>query len=170
MSLRAADGLSVHQVVALAPQLLRQEPGECVPSRAAPLDATRVRDASSVRSVRRTRALLERVRAHFASADAVKIVSRRPQLLLRSASALLDEWQRAPQRKKRAQAKPSVVAASGDSGAAASSLRLDATMQVADSSASSEASAAARNAMAEILAAGRPMPRYMSRRGCIVCP
>jgi hypothetical protein len=149
-------------MVTLAPQLLRQEPDECVAARLcvapSPLDAPAL-TTDACAPLSRTRAMLARLRAHFTRVDVTQMVANRPQLLLRSAAALLDDWQRRPQRKVRPSARPaaadtaaSVADAAGVSGAAAADVS-------ADSSASAEAAAAARNAHAEIAAAGRPAPR-----------
>jgi hypothetical protein len=90
------------------------------------------------------------------------MVANRPQLLLRSAAALLDDWQRRPQRpvkaKARAAAKPD---AAGDAEPLAAERAAAGSED--DAPAAAEAAAAARNAQAEIAAAGRPAPRCVAR-------
>jgi|APGre2960657444_1045066.scaffolds.fasta_scaffold00018_18 hypothetical protein len=111
---------------------------------------------------RSTRALFERLQKHFRSSDVAQMVFNRPQLLLtRTSAAMLAEWakrERATSKRKKPAAAAAAAAAASPAGAP--------DAQAADLPAKSEneeAAAAARRAIEEIVASGRPAPRGFGR-------
>jgi hypothetical protein len=131
----------VKKMVVLAPELLRQKAAD-------------------------TRQLLERLRSQFPSSDVCQMAYNRPQLLLvRSSAGMLEEWSKRPRKVVKTKKAPPSDAGSADGDALEESEE-----EVAVRKANEEASAAARKAIKEILAAGGPMPRGFGARAGTLPP
>jgi hypothetical protein len=156
------------QMVVLAPELLRQKPSECVMCRGPDTDGHRAdsQQPPLVCPAHRTRQLMERLRANFPRSDVAQMAYNRPQLLLtRTSGGMIDDWSKRVRKARKAaapKAAPKAEPADGDAGGVDEETELR--------QANEEASAAARKAIEEIVAAGGPVPRGFGSRAAPAAP